>query len=330
MADQYASECVQLAHAAGLEAFAARAYTILQNVAMATLADVPTVRRYVESGLRSAEACGDRAIQLFALEALVYLSCSQGDDQLFELRSPQLQALQGSTASIQPVWMRFHRVVREAGLGRRDAAIAELTRLARSTLKKPAAAFVEALLAVLHAMVDYDRARAILEKPVLLSADRDYESVRFLIFAQAFHALGHWLIGQGRAARRARMPNVNELVPTDATLVSVIGTICSTSRQTITTRQLDQFTEPLVAAGLAGYARFLRVVLAPASVHELTRTELTVLRELRSGGTTTEVAERLGKSSNTVLSHIKSACTKIGCSGRLAAVAYAVDQGWID
>jgi LuxR family transcriptional regulator, csgAB operon transcriptional regulatory protein len=71
-------------------------------------------------------------------------------------------------------------------------------------------------------------------------------------------------------------------------------------------------------------------VLAPATVTQLTRTELDVLRALRHGGTTIDVADRLGKSSHTVLSHLKSACSKIGCSGRAAAVAYAVDMGWIE
>ena len=79
-----------------------------------------------------------------------------------------------------------------------------------------------------------------------------------------------------------------------------------------------------------GHARFLRHVLAPATVIQLTRTELEVLRELRAGGRTSDVADRLGKSSHTVLSHLKSACSKIGCSGRAAAVAYAQEMGWIE
>jgi DNA-binding CsgD family transcriptional regulator len=220
--------------------------------------------------------------------------------------------------------------VRAAGTGKTDRAIAELNRIDRSGLGKPAAAFVENVLALLYAAVDDERAQALLERPVLAFAERDVDSTRYLSYAQAFHALGHWAIGRGRAARRARFPNVSDLIPLDAAVVSVIGTICSTSRQAITARQIEQFTEPLLAVGLAGYARFLRAVLKPATVHELTRTELEILRELRTGGTTAEVAERLGKSSNTVLSHIKSACSKIGCSGRTAAVSYAVNQGWID
>jgi LuxR family maltose regulon positive regulatory protein len=330
LAEHYAIECEQLAHAAGLEAIAARAYSILQNVAIALYADVPVVRRYAELCLESSEACGDRAMQIFALHSLVMLACSQGDDELYEARAPQLYQLQRNPPPHQVVWWRFHSAMRHAGLGNRSRAVAELTQLDGASLKKAEAAFVDATLAVLIAASDRDRAARLLERPVLMAAERDIETLRFTVYAQAFHALGHWLIGQGRAARRARMPNVNDLVPTDAAVVTAIGTICSTSRQTITTRQIEQLTESLVAIGLFGHARFLRIVLAPAAVHVLTRTELDVLRELRFGGSTADVAERLGKSTNTVLSHIKSACSKIGCSGRQAAVAYAVDQGWFD
>ena len=62
----------------------------------------------------------------------------------------------------------------------------------------------------------------------------------------------------------------------------------------------------------------------------LTRTELEVLRALRHGGTTADVADRLGRSSHTILSHLKSACSKIGCSGRAAAVSYAQEMGWLE
>lgn len=329
LAELHATECAQLAHAAGIEALAARAYSLLQAIASATYADVALVRRYLELCQTSAEASGDRSMHVFALESLVFVACGQGDDDLYESRSRELRAIQDHRPS-NIVWGRYFQAIRLAGLGHIDQAVVELMRLDRSTISKPATAMVDAVLSVLYAVTDHDRAAQMLERPVLVTADRDIDSTRYLVYAQAYHALGHWLIGRGRLARRARFPSLNDLIPTDATTISVIGTICSTPRQTVTKRQLEQFTEPLVGVGLGGYARFFRRVLAPAAVHELTRTELEILRELRSGGTTLEVAERLGKSSNTVLSHIKSACAKIGCSGRSAAVSYAVNQGWID
>jgi ATP/maltotriose-dependent transcriptional regulator MalT len=330
LAEHYATECAQLAHSVGLESIAARAYSILLNVAGMTYVDTALMRRYTEACLQSAEASGDRALQLFAMEALVNVACAQGDDELFETSSAGLRAIQGRSVSYNPVWLRFHLAMREAGLGQPARAAAELRRIDRAKTGASALAFVDALMAIVVAADDPARAEALLARPVLAAADRNFESMRYLMFAQTYHALGQWLIGHGRVARRSRMPNAADLTPGDAAVTTVIATICSTSRQSITALQLDQLTEPLVALGYSGHARFLRAMLKPAVVHELTRTELEVLRALRHGGTTAEVAERLGKSSHTVHSHIKSACTKLGCSGRVAAVNHAVARGWID
>jgi DNA-binding CsgD family transcriptional regulator len=190
--------------------------------------------------------------------------------------------------------------------------------------------FRDAVLGLLLATTKRDEALGFLGRPILITADSDFESRRLLAFAQVYHSLGQWLLGRGRMARRAPSADFSAVTPRDANLLAVITTICSTSRQTTTSRQLSQLTEPLIALQLDGHARFLRRVLAPATVTQLTRTELEVLRELRSGGTTADVADRLGRSSHTVLSHLKSACSKIGCSGRAAAVAYAQDMGWLE
>ncbi len=330
MAEHHATECTQLAHSVGLDGIAARGYSILQNVAIATYADTTLARRYCESCLQAAEACGDRPLQLYAINALVSLACEQGDDELFATMYARLGEFDLRTHIISNVWIRFTFSVREAGLGNVERAIGELRLLQRNALRSAEAAFVNAAIAVLQASLDPELAAPLLEKAPLVSAEKGLEAARFLSFAQAFHALGHWLIGQGRAARRSRMPNIADLHPSDAALVTAVMTICSTARSTLTARQLDQLTEPLVALGFGGYARFLRRILAPAAIRELTRTELEILRELRRGGTTADVAERVGRSSHTVLTHLKSACAKIGCSGRAAAIAYAVNQGWID
>ena len=121
------------------------------------------------------------------------------------------------------------------------------------------------------------KGKSLLSRPVLIAAVKDLESRRLLAHAQVYHALGQWLLGRGRAARRAPTPDFSTLNPRDAALLTVISTICTTSRQTTTVRQLAQLTEPLIALQLDGHARFLRHVLAPATVTQLTRTELEVL-----------------------------------------------------
>ena len=330
IAEGYATECVQIAHSVGLDSIAARGYSVLQAVAAAIYPDTVLARKYAESCARHAALAGDRAMQVFGLQAQLMVASYQGDDDLYEDTERQLIDLGAERSSRIVMWMRFVKVVHEAGRDNVPLAISTLRSVDQEKLTAPERAFGDALLGLLLATRNREEAAGLLSRPVLIAAEKDFESRRILAHAQVFHALGQWLLGRGKAARRAPTPDFSAVTPRDAALLTVISTICSTSRQTTTSRQLAQLTEPLLALQLDGHARFLRHMLAPATITQLTKTELEILRALRGGGTTYDVADRLGKSSHTVLSHLKSACSKIGCSGRAAAVAYAVDMGWID
>jgi ATP/maltotriose-dependent transcriptional regulator MalT len=330
VAEGYATECVQIAHSAGLDSIAARGYSVLQAVAAAIYPDTLLARKYAEACARLAALAGERSMQIFAWQAQLQVASYQGDDALYEQAERQIIDLGAERSPRLVMWLRFAKVVREGGRGNVPLAISILRSVDAEKLTASERAFADGLLGLLLAARNREEAAVLLARPVLIAADKDFESRRLLSHAQVFHALGQWLLGRGRAARRAPAPDFSAVTPRDAALLGVITTICSTSRQTTTARQLEQLTEPLLALQLDGQARFLRHVLAPATVTQLTRTELEVLRALRHGGTTVDVADRLGKSSHTVLSHLKSACSKIGCSGRAAAVAYAVDMGWLE
>ena len=330
VAETYAIECVQLAHSIGLEGVAARGYAVLQAVASSIYSDTILSRKYSEACIRYASLSGDRSMHIFGLQALLVVAAYQGNDELFEATERQLVELGAERASRNLMWLRFVKVIREGGRGNSQLAISTLTVVNSESLSVAERAFCDSLLALLQAARKPDEAALLLSRPVMILADKDIETRRFLAYAQAFHALGQWLLGRGRAARRAPSPDLSAVTPCDAALLSVIATICSTARQTITGRQLFQLTEPLLALQLDGQARFLRQILAPSTPAQLTRSELEVLRAFRYGGTTTDVADRLGRSSHTILAHLKSACSKIGCSGRAAAVAYAHDMGWIE
>jgi ATP/maltotriose-dependent transcriptional regulator MalT len=330
VAEGYATECVQIAHSAGLDSIAARGYSVLQAVAASIYPDTLLARKHAEACARLAALAGERSMQIFAWQAQLQVASYQGDDVLYELAERQIKELGAERSPRLVMWQRFAKVVREAGRGNVSLAISTMRSVEVDKLTASERVFGDSLLGLLLATRSREEAGSLLARPLLIEADKDFESRRVLAHAQAFHALGQWLLGRGRTARRAPAPDFSAVTPRDAALLSVITTICSTSRQTTTTRQLEQLTEPLLALQLDGQARFLRHVLAPAAATQLTRTELEVLRELRHGGTTVDVADRLGKSSHTVLSHLKSACSKIGCSGRAAAVAYAVDMGWLE
>jgi DNA-binding CsgD family transcriptional regulator len=330
VAEGYATESVQLAHSIGLEAIAARAYSVLQAVASSIYPDTVLARRYAEACARSALAAGDRSLQIHGWECQLAIAADQGDDDLFEVSERRLAELGAERSSRNIMWLHSVKVVRAVGLGNPSLAANVLSAIDINKLSPAERVFRDALHALILAGTRREEALNLLSRPILVAAERDFESRRLLAYGQVFHALAQWLVGRSRAARRAPTPDFSAVTSRDASLLGVITTICSTSRQTTTARQLAQLTEPLVALQLDGYARFLRQILAPATVTQLTRSELEVLRALRGGGTTADVADRLGRSSHTVLSHLKSACSKIGCSGRAAAVAYARDMGWID
>jgi ATP/maltotriose-dependent transcriptional regulator MalT len=330
IAEGYATESVQLAHSLGLEGIAARGYSVLQAVAGAIYPDTLLARRHAEACTRSAATAGDRSMQIYGLECQLAIAADQGDDDLYEASEKRLIELGAERTARNIMWLSFVKVIRAAGRGNESLAVSILSSVDQNNLSPSERAFRDALLGLMLATTKRDEALNLLGRPVLITADSDIESRRLLAYAQVYHSLGQWLLGRGRVARRAPTPEFAAVTPRDASLLTVIATICSTSRQTTTARQLTQLTEPLIALQLDGHARFLRRVLAPATITQLTRTELEVLRALRKGGTTADVADRLGRSSHTVLSHLKSACSKIGCSGRAAAVAYAQDMGWLE
>ncbi len=330
VAEGYATESAQLAHSVGLDGIEARAYAILQSVATESYSDTTLLRKYSDLCLRSAVAAGDRSAQIYALQAQLVVSAVQGDDEFYDSASQSLVDLGAERPSQNVVWLRFAKVLREVGRSNFAQANAIIRALDAEKLSPVERAFVDALGALLIAPKERDKALAFLSRPVLVAAVKDVESRRLLAYAQVFHALAHWLVGHGKAARRSTHPDLSSATPRDAAVLTVITTICSMSRQSTTARQLEQLTEPLLALRIDGLARFLRQILSPATIVTLTRSELDVLRALKTGGTTADVADRMGRSSHTVLSHLKSACAKIGCSGRAAAVAYAVDMGWID
>ena len=329
LAESLASESAQLAHSVGLESIAGKCYQILQAIAGSIYSDTLLARRYAEAVVDSAIACGDQSMEITGYQTQLLIAADQGDDDLFERAEARLNEFGGLRVNRSPMLMRLAKVIFEGGRGRIPQAVAALSNVDEASLSPAELALRNAVLALLWTHTDREKANVALSRPMLALADTDQESQRLMLYAHGYHALGQWLFGRSRAARRAGGFDAS-IAPRDAALMTVVSTICSTQRRAITARQLAQLTEPLLALQLDGHARFLRTVLAPAAINTLTRSELDVLRELRGGGTTMDVADRLGRSSHTVLSHLKSACSKIGCSGRAAAVAYAVDMGWID
>jgi DNA-binding CsgD family transcriptional regulator len=92
--------------------------------------------------------------------------------------------------------------------------------------------------------------------------------------------------------------------------------------------------ERLRAVHFGGIARMLAALPAGGAGAEgyssLTPAEREILQLLALGGSSKDVASKTGRSPQTVDTHIRSICRKLGCSGRREAVALATSSGWVE
>jgi DNA-binding CsgD family transcriptional regulator len=192
-------------------------------------------------------------------------------------------------------------------------------------------AFERSFAGLLWAMAgEEDRAAELLAAPTLQLATRGAHVDQYDLYASAYRALGWWTMGRGKLAQRSLRAEPEDTPERDRAIVSVIRSICFSPHATMTQARLALLTAPLLALDLDGHVRFLHATFTPQTAANLTRAELEILRALRGGGSTMEIAQRLGRSPRTVDWHIDAVCRKIGCSGRAAALAFAVDQGWLN
>jgi DNA-binding CsgD family transcriptional regulator len=222
-----------------------------------------------------------------------------------------------------------HAIV-DVGEQRTREAAKLLSGILKSNLQVVSRVFLEGLCGLLWAMTDeMDEAVKYLQVQSLHATQSVYEA-EFVLFAAAYRALGWWSLGRVKLSHHA-LPTILPVGTSERqiTIVSVIRSICYTQYATMDERKMDMLVAPLVGLDLAGHANFIRAAYKPTNAARLTRDELLVLRELRNGGTTAEVASALSRTPRSVDFHIEMAIKKIGCSGRTAAVMYAIEQGLI-
>jgi len=73
----------------------------------------------------------------------------------------------------------------------------------------------------------------------------------------------------------------------------------------------------------------VRIERSAAAFGTLTKAELQMLRLVARGGTMKAIAKELGRSPDTVETHIRAILRKLGCKSRSEAVALARDHGII-
>jgi DNA-binding CsgD family transcriptional regulator len=307
------------------------AFSRLYVIAMGLYPDISVAASYAERWLEVAREGGERANLAYALITSIGLSAERAHFDRYRELLDEFRRLRFPLPARHDIPFRWSRALVDVASGRIREAAVMMSQVTLADESTESQAFVRSFSGLLWAMAgEEDRAAELLAGPTLQLATRGSHEDQYDLYASAYRALGWWTIGRGKLAQRSLRAEPEDTPERDRAIVSVIRSICFSSLSTMTQRKLDLLTAPLLALDLAGHVRFLQASFTPQSAGNLTQTELEIFRALRGGGSTMEIAQRLGRSPRTVDWHIDAVCRKIGCSGRAAALAFAVDQGWIN
>jgi ATP/maltotriose-dependent transcriptional regulator MalT len=327
----YAQNAMTMAEQLGLYDQAARACTTLMSASV----DLPFSNARAAAALLMtyAEKAGARLTIVIALINLFSLAATRGDDE-------ELRHLYDDLATLDPkgdprlteTYVPANALW-EAGQGHFDAAYdlldraftrnltptwcaaraAELGLYAAASGNGPAA---EQWIEMLAQILDENNLR---ERPLDIALPQ-------LILALAHAVLGRPGFAQSalREARKARLWSR----PGFGALAAAIDAYSSLGDRPDGPDRLAERLAKLTADGLGGYARIIEQL--PAQHHGmlgsfagLTKMETRVLRSLSEGASSKAIASDLGRSPQTVDTHVKSILRKLECNSRQQAVSVA-------
>jgi|GEM_PF-1551607 len=331
-----ARQSADLALSLGLDAHAARSFSVLYSVISLTTAEPGAAAVVATQWIAAAERGGDTLMLISGHRAKYVTAIDCGDENGANAAEKALSSLGDTRSFNDTLPARIARAMREAGKGNLPKAVTSLSMIADRDLTSAERVLRTSMLAVIRAAQrNADETRSLLKSPsfVALGEARDVFSRRYHNLAQAYRALALWLIDSQTAARKSINLNADiaGMAARDRAFVQVISNFCHMSLGSIDDDVAVETTAPLDELGLHGVAKFLRMCCTRVDEKPapLTASEFEVLRAFKSGSTEAAVADVLGKSKHTVHKQMATIIKKIGCSGRAEALEYARAQGWI-
>jgi ATP/maltotriose-dependent transcriptional regulator MalT len=328
-AERHALTAVEFASQVENQVVLRTAYSTLSSAATWMYADTSVASDYVERWLALARQSGDRSDLARALATAVGLSADRGDDERYAMLLGELRRLTIKPDPRFDVPLRWAMAIHEVGSGRPRDAAQIMSQCVVGENFPTLRDFADSLTGLCWAMAGEEaRAAECLGTPFLKIAVTSYDGY-ISVNAAAYRALAWWILGKSRVANRLQPIIPRDMPESLAAVVAAIRSICSTPPATMTPQKLELCIAPLRAFEQEGQVRFLRAAYRPPAATSLTRTQLAILREVRTGKSTQEIAEKIHRSPRTVDWHLDEACKKLGCSGRAAAAHYAAEQGWL-
>ncbi len=310
--------------------------SLTKQMALATLFRVVNIRGdvdealgYIVTWLTLIRERSDFTHYTYALSLGLLAASSNGNQSLFEQLWNELQR---SRLPLPDTAVSFVGTARVMNSVSRNA-IADALVVCEATLKKVKTAndkvHFSALLSLLYCIGDnQERARDILEIPHLQSVPTPIERDK-VAQAAAYRALAWWMIDKPHKAQQ-EIANSFAAVSSAATLLNAaVRAVCGSQRSSMTKEKMTMLTSSLRSAGHHGVADLVVASFVEHATKMPTPSQIAILRELYIGGTSVEIGRRLGKKTKTIDRAVSDICRLIGCSGRGAAIVYALEHGWL-
>ena len=333
-AGQYASSAIDLATAEGAYEIAARAYTVLHNISHDVDDDPIASLRHLERLEECARKSGSRQMQLFALLGVYDIESQRGNEAALQRLDAEIEALEMSLPESVIETLLPARALRAAW----QSNFAEAYRLLKDTA--PAHAGRRALRCAEIAVYAFaSNARAEGDecmrasyaglKDATLASPRTLRTSLFLAIAELLRGkeiAAHRLIED---VERAALPSMVRL----RAFSRAVRAVYTLARDPESEPALAAALERLRAQELGGISALLSVLPfaqgESGGLSTLTTAERAILRALAGGASSKQIALESGRSSQTIDVHIRSICRKLGCRGRIEAIAVAMNSGFL-
>ena len=336
-ARKYAELAIDVAIAKGLYDVAARACSVLFAIVYNETTDPVALLAILDKLGEYARKGGTEQTRLYGLIASYDLEVERGEDSALERLDRELAQSHAALPLASNEMLLPARALREMWSGNFRAAF-ELLLAAAAQLENPErrAVTVAHMALCARAAGMQSEADTALRDAAALLAEMSGSSMQF-IRSRLFLALTELLRGHLRdahrqlvIAERAVTPNMPQLRAFAHAVRVAYRVKLGQAEDEVWTVALDHLRE-LHFGGIARMLAALPLSLTPAEGYSaLTPAERQILQLLARGASSKDVASQTARSAQTVDTHIRSICRKLGCSGRREAVALATSSGWVE
>lgn len=333
-AAQYANSAIEIADRHGFYEIAARAYSVLYNISHDVDDDPIASLRHLDELENCARKSGSRQLQLYALLAVCDIEAERGNETALSRLDDGIAALGMSLPESADETLLPARALRAAWKG----DFSEAHRLLRDTAPaNPARRALRLAEIAVYAVAS----NASSEADAVISAC--YAELKGIARRSARWVRTSLLLAAAELLRAKTVAAHRLIADVEREIASVSPRLKSFARalRSLYNLVLDNESGVALAAALellraqemGGVALLLSALPFTfgdaGGLSALTSSERAILKALALGASSKQIASDTGRSPQTVDVHIRSICRKLGCSGRIEAIAVARNSGWL-